>query len=152
MSRIEYAMNKEQAEALFAEHAVMMGERDVIFDYVVADLFGPEACVWAESCMGSDHYLELGPDWGSWGSCGCHYFKRSGFMKLVSWHNYHICLAEYQASEGGKIWDGLWQARQERLDAADAEEERKREERRAKRAAARKAKQEAKCDGEAVKV
>jgi len=62
---------------------------------------------------------------------------------LVSWHNYHFCIAEYKASEGGKVWDSLWLARREAMDAVEREEERKREERKTKRAAARKAKQEA---------
>jgi len=46
-------------------------------------------------------------------------------------------------SEGGRVWDQLMQARHERMEAAELEEDRKREERKAKREAARKAKQEA---------
>lgn len=143
MARIEYAMNKVQSDEVFAANAVAMSGRDVIFDYKVAELFGPDACAWAERCMHHQGYLDWGKECNSWGDCGCNYFYKLGFEKLVSWHNYHICLAEYKASEGGKVWDRLWQARQERMEAADQEEKRKCEERKAKREAARKAKQAA---------
>ena len=143
MARIEYAMNKALSDEVFATNAVAMSGRDVIFDYKVTELFGTDICTWAESCMGAEHYLDWIRDWGSWGENGCHYFTKSGYDKLVSWHNYHVCLGEYRASEGGKVWDSLWQARHERMEAFEREEDRKREERKAKRAAARKAKQEA---------
>lgn len=143
MARIEYAMNKAQADEVFAANAVAMSGRDVIFDYKIWELFGSEICAWAESCMYHQGYLDWGAECNSWGGCDCNYFYKSGFDKLVSWHNYHCCLTEYKASEGGKVWDSLWQARREAMDAAEREEDRKREERKAKRAAARKAKQEA---------
>lgn len=44
---ITYPLNSEQAAALFAENAVMMDSEDVIYDYRVAGLFGPEVCAWA---------------------------------------------------------------------------------------------------------
>lgn len=147
---ITYPINSQQANTLFADNAVMMSGSDVIFDYRAAELFGPEVCTWAENCMGSDSYLSPGKDWNSWGAGKCRYFTRSGFSKLVSHHNYLICVKEYDMSEGGKIWNDLWQARCERMDAADAEEERKREERRAKREAARRAKQEAQREQQAA--
>lgn len=140
---IVHALNKEQATALFDENAVMQGSSDVIYDYRIAELFGPEVCEWAESCMGADHFLQCGPDWSMWGDGGCHYFTRSGYNKIVSHHNYLVCHEEYEASEGGKLWARLWKARHDRMDAEEAEEERKRQERKAKRIAARKAKEEA---------
>lgn len=143
MAKIEYAMNKAQADEVFAANAVMMSGRDVIFDYKIAELFGAEACAWAERCMHHEGYLDWGKECNSWGDCGCNYFYKSGYDKLVSWHNYHVCFVEYKASEGGKVWDDLWQARHQRMEALGAEEERKRKERKAKREAARKAKQEA---------
>lgn len=143
MARIEYAMNKAQADEVFAANAVAMSGRDVIFDYKIAELFGPDICAWADSGMCYNGYLDWGENCSSWGPCGCNYFYKTGFDKLVSWHNFHICLAEYKSSEGGKVWDALWQARHERMEAEEREEERKREERKAKRASARKAKQEA---------
>ena len=145
MTRIEYAMNKAQADEVFAANAVEMSGLDVIFDYKIWELFGPDVCIWAESCMRHQGYLDWGKECNSWGDCGCNYFYKSGFDKLVSWHNYHICLAEYKASEGGKVWNSLWQARHERMEAAEAEEARKREERKARKAISRKAEQEIKA-------
>ncbi len=67
---ITYPLNSTQADALFAENAVMMERGDVIYDYRVAGLFGPEVCAWAESCMSFDGYMKSGRDWSSWGgSC-----------------------------------------------------------------------------------
>lgn len=140
---ITHPINREQAAALFAENAVMMENCDVIYDYRVAEIFGPEVCVWAESCMSFDGYMKCGPDWSCWGGCHCNYFTKAGFQKIVSHHNYLMSSRESDKSEGGKIWRDLWQARSDRMDAAEREEDRKREERKAKRAAARKAKEEA---------
>lgn len=140
---ITHTLNKAQADALFAANAVMMGGNDVIFDYKVADLFGPDVCAWAESCMKYQGSFSPGADYNSWGGNHFNYFPKAGFYKLVSHHNYLIGVSEYNASEGGKVWANLWTARSAALAAQDAEEERKREERKAKRAAARKAKQEA---------
>lgn len=140
---IDYALNRQQADTIFTENAVMMGEGDVIYDYRVAEIFGADVCAWAESCMHHEGFFTPGRDWNSWGSCDCHYFTRAGFNKIVAQHNYMICCAESANSDGGQIWRDLWQARRERLDAADREAERKREERKAKREAARRAKQAA---------
>lgn len=138
---IDYALNRQQADTIFTENAVMMGERDVIYDYRVAEIFGADVCTWAESCMGHERFLSPGSDWSSWNCCKCNYFTRAGFYKLVSQHNYMVCCAESANSDGGQIWRTLWQARSEFLDALDREEERKRAERKAKREAARRAKQ-----------
>ena len=143
MARIEYAMNKAQADEVFAANAVAISGRDVIFDYKIWELFGSEICAWAESCMHSQGYLDWGKECNSWGECGLHYFYKSGFDKLVSWHNYHCCFAEYKASEGGAVWDRLWQDRNEAIEAAEREEALKKDQRKAKRDAARKEKQEA---------
>ncbi|MBR2310512.1 MAG: hypothetical protein IKA47_08290 [Oscillospiraceae bacterium] len=140
--KIKHTLNKAQADALFLENAVAIGGRDVVFDYKAAEIFGDDVCAWAESCMKFEGYINSGKDYGVWGS-GSNYFCKSGFDKLVSQHNHLICLSEYKASDGGKIWDELWAARRAHLAALDAEEDRKREERKAKRAASRKAKQEA---------
>lgn len=139
---IRHTLNKAQADALFAEHAVVMGGKDVIFDYKIAEIFGHNVCAWAESCMKFEGFIDASKDYSSWGS-GSNFFSKPGFDKLVSQHNYLVALEEYKVSPGGKIWDSLWAARSAALDAQDAEEARKREERKAKRAATRKAKQEA---------
>lgn len=140
--KIEHTLNKAQADALFLENAVAISGRDVIYDYKAAELFGADVCAWAESCMKFEGYIDPGKDYNAWGS-GSNYFCKSGFDKLVSQHNYTICLSERKTSEGGRIWDELWAARGARLDALDAEDQRKREERKAKRTGSRKAKQEA---------
>lgn len=132
---IDYALNRQQADTIFTENAVMMGESDVIYDYRVAEIFGADVCAWAESCMHHEGFFTAGRDWNSWGSCICHYFTRAGFNKIVAQHNYMICCAESANSEGGQTWRDLWQARRERLGAADREAERKREERKAKQEA-----------------
>lgn len=138
---IDYTLNKEQAAALFLEHACMMGSSDVIYDYRVAELFGQDVSEWAENNMGFDLYINSN-DFSMWGS-GSHYFTRSGYNKIVSHHNYLVSRKEYEASEGGRIWTALRKARSDRMDAYEAEEDRKRAERKAKREAARRAKQAA---------
>lgn len=140
---ITYTLSREQADALFSGNAVLMGSTNAIFDYRIAELFGEDVCIWAIKCMGCDGFLDPQKDWSMWGDDGCNYFRRSGFEKIVSHHNYLVGMKQYRESEGGKFWDTLWQARRERWAADEAEEERKREERRAKRPA-RKAQKEAK--------
>lgn len=145
MKPITHMLNEAQAKELFAENAVMLGDRDVVFIYKAAELFGPDVMAWAESCMKYQGYIDV-KEWGSW-TCSddgsVYYFHLSGFKKLVYQHNVMLAAKEHAASEGGKIWDELWAARIAKLDAENAEDARKREERKAKRAAARKAKQEA---------
>ncbi len=139
---IDYAMNKAQADELFDQNAVMMGEygNNVVFDYKIAEIFGETILTWAERVMHSEHaYIKFSDDWGSWGDCGCDYFYRSGFRKIVSQHNYLVSMEQYKASEGGKLCEALREARKKERDAADAEEERKYQERRAKAKAAREA-------------
>lgn len=143
MARIEYAMNKAQADEVFAANAVAMSGQDVIFDYKIWELFGSEICSWAESCIRKQGYLDWGTEVNSWGDCGCNYFYKSGFDKLVSFHNYHCCLEEYKKSEGGIVWDGIWQNRREKIEAAQREENRKIADRKAKRDTSRKERQAA---------
>lgn len=149
---IDYAMNRAQADELFDKNAVMMGEygSNVIFDYKIAEIFGETILTWAERSMYSDHaYIKPGEDWNSWGGCGCDYFYRSGFWKIVSQHNYLVSMEQYKASEGGKLCEAFRAARIEERDAADAEEERKYQERRAKTKAAREARAAKKAKKEA---
>lgn len=136
-------LSKEQADVIFEREAVMFYSTDAIPDYRVAELFGPEVCRWAEGSMSAEGFLRWNEDWSSWGGNGEHHFYRSGFHKIVSHHNYLVSQMRRSESEGGKVWDDLWQARHEALEAAEGEEDRKREERKAKREAARRAKQEA---------
>lgn len=136
-------LSKKQADAIFDREAVMFYSMDAIPDYRVAELFGPEVCGWAERSMSADGFLRLNDDWSTWGGGNERHFYRSGFRKIVSHYNYLVSQIHRNDGEGGKVWDDLWKARCEAMEAAEREEDRKREERKAKRAAARKAKQEA---------
>ncbi len=149
---IDYALNKAQADELFDQNAVMMGEygTNVIYNYKVAEIFGETIFTWAERAMHSEHaYIKGGEDWNTWGDCGCDYFYRSGFRKIVSQHNYLVSMEQYKASEGGKLCEALREARRKEYAAADAEEERKYQERRAKAKAAREARAAKKAQREA---
>lgn len=131
---------------MFEANAILFGQTNGIPEYRIVELFGEWAGTFVEGNIHYKGYLIEGMDWNGWGDCGTerpmlHYLYRAGFLKVVSEHNYRLALAGHRASEGGKIVDALWQAREERIAARDAEDERKRAERRAKRAAARKAKE-----------
>lgn len=145
---IENTLSKAQANELFSREAVLFGLNEGIPEYRVAELFGEQVSAWAEGCMKFKGYLVVGEDYNVRGSGGegrpmVNYFYRSGFLKIVSEHNYQVTVQRHGASEGGAIVDALWKAREDLLAAQDAEAERKRQERREKRAATRKAKQEA---------
>ena len=146
---IETTFNLRQAEALFNEECVILGQRNVFPLFRAIELFGRAGGEWMEGCMGLNGFLDSGTDHSSWWTgSGEHvnFLTFSGFLKLIAWHNCIILARRNDASEGGRIWQELEQARRARLDAEDAkaaeEEERKRKERRAKRAAAQKKKQE----------
>ena len=148
MNEIITTLNKEQATALFDTEAILFGETNGVPEHRVVELFGEWTGAFIEKTLSLDGYLTAGKDWNGEGACSddepfIHYFYRSGFYKIVSKHNYRLTVQAHRSSEGGKIMDAQWQARHERIEAAEREEDRKREERRAKRAAARKAKQEA---------
>lgn len=66
-----------------------------------------------------------------------------GFLRIVCQHNCWIAHERQRGSKAGSYLETLEIARSARLEASEAEEQRKREERKAKRAASRKAKQEA---------
>lgn len=143
---IEYTLSRAQADALFDANAILFGETNGIPEYRIVELFGDWAGAFVEGNILHNGYLVGGKDWNGWGDCCAerpmiHYLYRSGFLKVVSEHNYRLALASHRDSDGGKVVDTLWQARRDRIAAQDAEDERKREERRAKRAAARKAKE-----------
>lgn len=112
---IKHTLNKATTDELFADNAVMMNCEDVIYDYKIAELFGADICAWAVDRMKSNHCLEWNKDWSSWGDFQCYYFRRSGFDKIVSYHNYTISVKEYRESKGGQIWDSLWQACQKKV-------------------------------------
>ena len=144
---IDYTLNRQAAETLFEEEAILFGEANGIPEYRIVEIFGEWAGVFMEKNIYFQGYLEGGRDWNGWGDCGqdrpmLHYMYRRGFLKIVSEHNYRLTLQAHRSSEAGKVVDHLWQLRREEQEAADREEERKRAERKAKREAARRAKTE----------
>ena len=147
MQMITTTLSKEQAAALFDNEAILFGECNGIPEHRIVELFGEWTGAFIERVLSLDGYLAAGEDWNGAGACSeeepmIHYFYRAGFYKIVSKHNYRLTVQAHRASEGGRIMDEQWRLRSERIDALDAEEQRKREERKAKREAARKAKQE----------
>ena len=145
---IDYTLNRQQADELFDREAILFGKSNGVPEFRMVELFGEWAGEFFEKHAHHNGHMNGGEDYNTWGDCGSdrpilHYLCRSGFLKIVSEHNYRQALAGHRESEAGRVVDALWQARSERLEAQEAEEERKRAERRAKREAARKAKQEA---------
>lgn len=146
---IEETLNAAQTDALFSREAVLFGPySEGVPAYRIAELFGEKVSAWAEGCMHYGGYLGSGKDANGYGSCTednpmINYFPKTGFQKIVGYHNYRVTVQRHRESAGGAVVDAIWKAREERLAAKDAEEERKHWEKREKRAAARKAKQEA---------
>lgn len=143
---LNYTLSRQAAEDLFNQEAILFGETNAIPEYRIVEIFGEWAGVFIEKHIYYNGYLELGRDCNAWGDCGAerpmlNHLYRSGFFKIVSEHNYRLTLQAHRTSDAGKVVDALWQARRERMEAAEREEDRKREERKAKRAAARKSKQ-----------
>lgn len=145
---IDYTLSKKQADRLFDKEAVFFWSNDGIPEHRIVELFGEWAGEFIVENAYHDGHLIPGTDWNAGGSCSkeeplIHYFCRSGFYKIVSKNNYRLTVQAHRASEGGKVMDEQWKLRRERIEAAEAEDERRRAERRAKREAAKRAKQEA---------
>lgn len=145
---LNYTLSRQAAEDLFNQEAILFGKENAIPEYRIVEIFGEWAGAYFENNVKYNGYFDGGRDYNGWGDCGAerpmlHHLYRSGFFKIVSEHNYRLTLQAHRSSNAGKVVDELWQARHERMEAAEREEERKREERKAKRAAARKTKQEA---------
>lgn len=141
-------ISKKTADALFDDEAILFGNANGIPEYRIVELFGEWAAAFIEKHICYNGYMVVRVDYNVWDDNGSahseiRFFSRAGFYKIVSEHNYRACLEAHRTSEAGRIVDALWQARLDRLAAADAENKREREERKAKRAAARRAKLEA---------
>lgn len=157
---IETTLSKQQAEALFAREAILLGtgmfitrNNESVPMHRIGELFGVEMMEWFET--GTHNHFKGGEDYniiggGSDGSPFIHIVYHDGFMNIVCRHNRKLVAQAHKTSEAGRQWDLIEAAAQARLDALDAEEDRKREERKAKRAAARKAKLEAQKATEGV--
>lgn len=118
-------LNKEQAEALFAEHAVLLSKYDAVPVNIAAQIIPPE-CV--EYVQGWNHGGEY------WNAAGLNSLIPDG---MVSWLTHAGFTAAISAANALFYWpdqrDAYIQRKAER-ERLDAEEDAKRE---AKRAAAR---------------
>ena len=146
MNEIKTMLNKEQAEALFSSEAIYIGDRDVVPEHRIVELFGAWAGTFIEQTLALDGFLSAGKDWNGAGACSedepfLHVFYRAGFFKIVSRHNYLLAVQAHRRSEGGAVMDECWRLRQARTEAAEADEARKRAERRTRRDAANKGNQ-----------
>lgn len=141
---INYAMNKMQADKLFADEAVFMYSDDVIPEYRVIELFGDDMARWLDSCCVYGGYMKAGRDYNCGGDCSemIRFFYRAGFCKIVSKANHAQLLQLHRNSGAGKLADQVMEERVQELERQDAEHERKLQERRAKRAAAKAAKEQ----------
>lgn len=145
---IDKVLNKAEAIELFEKEAVLFGANDAIPFYRAAELFGEEAGVFFDRCVGGE-YFTPGCDYNSLGAGGSErpfvdYLYKAGFFKLVTEHNYWLILKAHEKSEGGRIIDRYKEEYGRRIDELDAENERKRAERKAKRAATKSAREAAK--------
>ena len=144
---IEHTLNRQQADELFDREAILLGKCNGIPEYRIVELFGEWAATFIESNIHYNGYLNGGEDWNGWGDCSTEkpmlrFLYRAGLYKVVSEHNYNLMLAGHRSSAAGRVVDAQWQRRHEEMEAAEAEDERKRQELKSKIAAARKAKEE----------
>lgn len=77
-------LNKAQAQALFEEKAILIGDRDAIPEQTVAELFG-------EAAVDHAHALERAGErycnaYGV-GDYTAHYLTYGGFLRAVTYHN-----------------------------------------------------------------
>ena len=73
--------------------------------------------------------MVAGKDWNGTGACSedrplMEYLYKSGFMKIVSEHNYLLICKEHRNSEGGRLIDQIFHERSKRLDGVQTREER----------------------------
>lgn len=138
---IKTPLNKAQANALFEEECIFMGD-DVVPEYRIVELYGPDIAAWAETCSCFEGYLQAGRDYNVWGhgyKKHLRVFHKAGFMKCTAQHNSRFVEARHDQSPAGQIIKKVWEARDAQQAAADAEELRRAEEAKAKRRAAREA-------------
>ncbi len=137
---IEHTLNLQQADDFFDREAILFGKSNGIPEYRIVELFGEWAGAFFVKHAHCNGYMIAGEDFNSLGGGSSdipliHFLYRAGFRKVVTEHNFRCAVAHHRSNEAGRVVDVLWQARHERLEAAEAEEERKRQARRKKRAA-----------------
>lgn len=120
-------LSREEAATIFAENAVFLGKADAIGAHRMVELFGEPAARWIERNTHHGGYLIPGTDYNASGSCApddpcLDYYYLSGFLKVVSNHNHRLQVSAHIQSEGGAIWDDVWEERCARLAAQDAQD------------------------------
>ena len=134
--------SRAAARELFKNNAALLSDYDAIPFYRVIEILGKDAGIFIEKAM-PDKGLTWGRDYGGYGlgDWTNEFVYESGFLKIVTECNNRIAAKAHRESEGGHIWDQLWEERCRKIDELDAEYDRKKEERRKKRAAAKEAKE-----------
>lgn len=136
-------LSRAEAAAIFEENAVFLGRDDAIAIHRVVELFGEPAARFIEKNTCYRGYMEAGTDYNASGTCTpgdpcLNYYYFTGFLKVVSNHNHRLQVIAHSQSEGGSVWDGVWEERLKKLadqDAKDlAEAEARRQKRRKKKA------------------
>lgn len=129
-------LSKAEASAIFAENAVFLGGSDAIEIHRIVELFGEQAAIFIEEnarygrCMDNDLHLD---GFGTLDDPLVAYFYFPGFLKVIAEHNLRLQLVAHRQSEGGAVWDRLWEERCKRLAEQDARDEAELEARRQKR-------------------
>jgi len=95
-------LNKAQAQALFAERAILIGGGDAIPEQTVVELFGKEAVAHAHTLdkAGGSYCNAYGV-----GDYTAPYLTLSGFLRAVTYHN--IRKLESQQKELVESWDAF---------------------------------------------
>lgn len=121
-------LSRAEAATIFEENAVFLGSSDAICIHRIVELFGEPAARFIERTTHYDGYMKGGADYNASGSCApddpcLNYYYFSGFLKVVSEHNHRLQVLAHRQSEGGAIWDRVWEERCERIAAQDAKDE-----------------------------
>lgn len=131
-------LSRAEATAIFDENAVFLGISDAIEIHRIVELFGEPAARFIEKNTCFNGWLEGGKDYNASGSCTpddpcLRYYYFTGFLKVVSNHNHRLQVIAHSQSEGGAVWDKVWDERINALSALDAQHDSESEARTQKR-------------------
>lgn len=121
---IKKTLSKANAMEIFEREAVFFHGTDAIPEYRIIELFGAAAADYIVKNIHLNGYLIDGEDWNGCGACSreqpfIRYFYKTGYMKIVSEHNYTLTVRAHRGSEAGKMVDMLWKERDRKLDELD---------------------------------
>lgn len=146
MNEINRQLSRVEAIQIFEQNAVLHVTKDAIDIHRIGELFGENTLRKLESLLTEQGSFSPGLDWNASGGSGddplLPYVYISGFLKIVSERNHELQVTAHKVSEYGKLYDQLKEQRFARIEASEAEEQRKREERKGKRSTSRKTNQE----------